>query len=214
MRCSDVHARIGDWVDGTLDEQEASELRAHRQSCEPCQEAIGRHEALVAMLEALPREAPAPDFSDRVIERLRAVGRITATGPVLVPATGRASWLHPSLRVPVFAALALLVALAIFPTTIQPLTAFVGKGAVVLADGIFSARAAIAEADVLGRLADSLLRNVRTLWAVLDAAFVLLAKAGEVLFVPLLALLVLLSVAVTIFVRGVHRRGTGASYSF
>lgn len=214
MKCNDAQARIADWIDGALDDRESQELASHAQSCTRCGEAAKRHRALVAMLAELPHAAPAPGFADRVIDRLRAAGRIAAPVPVLVETGGRTSWLHPSLRVPVFTALALLIALAVFPTTIQPLIAFVGKGAVVAADGFFSARAAIADADVVGRVTDSFVGNMRTLWALLDAGFVLFAKAGEVLFVPLLALLAVVSAAVMVFVRGVLRRGAGASYSF
>lgn len=74
--CTDVLARLPDFVDGTLSEAEHEQVQAHLEGCDWCERFGGAYAGVVT---ALRRKAaaeavggPAPDVTDRVLERLRS----------------------------------------------------------------------------------------------------------------------------------------------
>jgi len=94
----DRHLEPGElqaWLDGEAAPQEHARLEAHLRSCQVCREAVSRAAWEVGLiLTAGPDEgaaAPSPDFTDRVLERIRATPRgveppLRALPPVPRPA--------------------------------------------------------------------------------------------------------------------------------
>ena len=102
---SDVHLThlsaddLDAWIEGRLGSARAGHLR----HCADCRDLVERERALMELLGALPRLAPAVGFEDRVMARVRV--------PQLAPATSHS--VVPSSRRPVAAiAAAVLVGMA------------------------------------------------------------------------------------------------------
>ena len=72
LRCSEVLARLTDFVDGELSAAELEQVKAHVAGCDVCERFGGRFAAVVRAL----RETSTPDVDPAVAERLdRALSR-------------------------------------------------------------------------------------------------------------------------------------------
>ena len=208
MKCQEAYALIQDAIDGRLSVSKKESLERHRVGCARCDAELGSYQTLANRLNAMKLEAAPRGLADRVILGLRATGRIVdpaALQRVPLP------WLRTRMRVTIAAATVCLVALAMFPATIRPLTGIAGKGAIVVTDAYL----VVQNANVLGGVVDNLEKNLRTLKTVLQVGFSLIATVGEIFMLPALAVLILLSLGVGWYARVIHRGSTGhASYSF
>ena len=166
------------------------------------------------MLNTMERESPSASFSDRVIGTLKAQGRIADPAVVAATAPRRSAWFsRPVFRVPMVAFVLLLVAAAMFPATIQPLTQVAGKSAVVLADGVTGIQNTTS--TTFGAEGSTFTKSMQTLKTILMAALSLLFSAGQFLMCPALAVILALSLGVYGYIRGMHRRSAHhAIYSF
>ena len=74
LRCSDVLARLGDYVDGELAATGAAEVEDHLRGCTVCERFGGRFSRAVRAARAALGAAPPAD--ERVLQRVRtALGR-------------------------------------------------------------------------------------------------------------------------------------------
>jgi hypothetical protein len=221
MKCDKAYDRLHELIDRPISECDSA-LRAHVDGCARCADVLEQHRVIASALAGIELDSPSPGFADGVIARLRADGRIadesTSSAAVRrrmhrVVARGgaRSGWLRGRYRVPAIAAMLLLVALALFPATIQPLIGIAGNGAVAIVDGVVQAQRAFAELSPL----DTLRTNLTTLKTLLLAGFSLLASVGEIFLLPALGMILALVLGIVGYFRVVHRRNTHhATFSF
>ena len=86
MNCEEVRDLLDDYLDGSLPEQTAGEVRAHVETCAECSRELARLESLLADVKTLPRSIDPPaELWGRIEARLapRSVARIPrpATAP-------------------------------------------------------------------------------------------------------------------------------------
>ena len=88
---SDVHLThlsaddLDAWIEGRLGSARAGHLR----HCAECRDLVERERALMELLGALPRLAPAAGFEDRVMARVRVPQPALATARSVVPSSRR-----------------------------------------------------------------------------------------------------------------------------
>lgn len=75
MSCTRVDDRLGEYLEGGLDDTERASLEAHLSGCERCRDALRGLRRTVALLRALPEPTPALDLTASVMERIRADAR-------------------------------------------------------------------------------------------------------------------------------------------
>ncbi len=209
MKCKDAYTLIQDLIDGRLSTRDTEPLERHCSKCARCASELRAYQALTALMNDMTPETPPRGFADRVIAGLKATGRIAET------ATVRVRWLRTWSRVALASAMLCLVALALFPATIQPLTGLAGKGAVVATGALVAVQDWLGSGNAITRVVDNVERNLRTVKTVLHAGFSVVSTAGDVLMLPALFILLMLTVGGAWYARVNHRGSTGhASFSF
>ena len=205
MNCKEAYTLMHEHLDGALDEAAQAAFEAHVHGCMACAQQLDAYRQIDGMLGRMERaEAPA-GFSDGVIAKLKASGRIKETVPARQPARG---WSLPwRWRVPAAAVAVLLLAAFVFPATISMLTGMAGKGAVIASDAYIEAQEQASRVSVLSSAVDGLATTARMLKAVAFAFFSVLATLGSVFKAPVVALIVFLSVGVGVYVRFHYKRG-------
>lgn len=207
MKCNQAYDQINEWVDGTLAEAEA--FKQHVSGCERCGVELRAQESLIRALNTSPLDAPPKGFVDRIIGKLRASGHI-----LTAPAPAHVDWRWP-IRIPLAAALLIVIAVALMPSTIEPLMSGLATGAVAVTDIWVAVQDKIANANLLDKAMTNIERNVGTLATVARAGFSLLASVGEMFMLPALAALLTLALGVLWYFRAAHRRGPhSSSFSF
>ena len=74
LRCRDVLALLGDYVDDELDQETVDRIHGHLRRCDHCERFGGEYGALVAELRrSLAETAPDADVRARLGERMRRV---------------------------------------------------------------------------------------------------------------------------------------------
>lgn len=216
MDCTDVQKLIQDYVDGLLTRRDTNAVDRHVSGCPGCADELRLFRSLVVALGDIPREPVPAGFTDRAMARLREAGRISDRTMVVESLRRRVfSRVPPRLRAPVTAALAVVLVVALFPAVIQPLGGIAGKTAVVATDAYFTADDALGEVAVLGQLVDGVEANLRTVLTILQAAFSLLAAAGETYMMPAIGSILMLTLGFAWFLRSTHRRSShNATLSF
>jgi anti-sigma factor RsiW len=212
MKCKDAYTLIQDLIDGRLSTGDTESLERHRSECDRCASELRAYQALTTLMDDMTRESPPGAFADRVIAGLKATGRIAETATVR---RVRVRWSRTRWRVGLASAMLCLVALSLFPATIQPLTGLAGKGAVVVTDALVAVQDWLGSGNAITRVVDNMERNLRTIKTVLQAGFSVISTAGGVLMLPALAILLMLTVGGAWYARVIHRGSTGhASFSF
>ncbi|MEE9270125.1 MAG: hypothetical protein V3V49_07680 [Candidatus Krumholzibacteria bacterium] len=212
MKCKDAYALIQDLIDGRLSTRDTEPLERHRSKCARCASELRTYQALTALMDDMRPETPPRGFADRVIVGLKATGRIAETAAVRRVGV---RWLRTRSRVALASAMLCLVALSLFPATIQPLTGLAGKGAVVVTGALVAVQDWLASGNAITRVVDNVEKNLRTVKTVLHAGFSVVSTAGDVLMLPALFILLMLTVGGAWYARVNHRGSTGhASFSF
>lgn len=192
---------IHDYVDGVLDARRRESADTHLGRCAGCAQELRDLRGVGVLLDEMSVvDAPA-GFADRVVARLKASGRIVEPVPVTggLFATNR-------FRFGLAGAMLVLLAVLVFPSTVGLLEGMVGKGTVLVTDAYLEVQETAADAAVFTRVLHSMEKNLGTLKTILAAGFSLLARAGEVLFVPAMTAILLLALGVLFFLRASHRR--------
>ncbi len=72
MRCSDVRVLTSDWLDGLLSESQMNTFQKHLASCQSCSRyTTEMQQILAALCSTNKTQAAPPDFTNRVMSRLR-----------------------------------------------------------------------------------------------------------------------------------------------
>ena len=204
MNCDTLRTLIHDYVDGTLVGTDRGLVESHLDGCTECSREASDLYGVVALLDEMTAE-PVPDgFADRVIDQLRVSGRIARRSALTSFGFGR---VRDRFRLGLATAMLVLLAVLILPTSMGVLEGIVGKGTVLVADAYVQMQEKVADVDFLTRVLRSMEQNLGTLKTIVRAGFSLLARAGEMLFVPAMVTMLLLVLGVLLFLRAAHRRG-------
>jgi hypothetical protein len=212
MSCSKVNELIQDFTDGALSAGERELVQRHVDECPQCASELARMESLFARLDAMPLARTSVGFVDRVIGRLKTAGLVAESLPT---AAGRAGGVVGRVRVLLATATICLIAAVVFPSTIGSLKGMVGDGALLATDAYIELQETASKADMLTRVIDGLERMLGAAKTVGTAALVLLARASELLMLPALLTMLVLTTCTYIFLRVSRRRvAEHATFSF
>jgi len=212
MDCKKINKLIHDFVDGSLDRGVHAEAKRHIDDCSKCTQELDELRSLNLLLSDMPRETVPVGFADRVVATLKTAGRIAE--PVAAP-VGIFHWTRKRFRISLAGVALLLVAVVVFPVTIGSLEGIAGKGTVLVTDAYLAVQEAVANADFLFRIVDSLEDNFGTLRTIALAGFSLLAKVGELFMIPAILTILLLTLGALFFFRVAQKRSAEhATFSF
>lgn len=204
MTCPESHVHVHDYIDGEMTVSDRERFETHLAHCPECALAVDRYRSLGGFLSELER-LPAPRMLGiRVMSKLKAAGRVAEQSPVArrLP-TGIFRWLPASLRLPVAAAFALVLALAILPVTAGLLMSLAGQGTVLVAETYVEAHDQV---DFIERVVDNAGHIFRMMLTVGQAILSVLATIGELFLIPALGMLLVLALGAVIYLRNQHRR--------
>ena len=212
MDCKKINKLIHDFVDGSLERGTHAEAKRHIDECSKCAQELDELRSLNALLSDMPPETVPVGFADRVVAKLKVAGRIAE--PVSAP-VGVFHWTRRRFRVSLAGVALLLVAVVVFPLTIGSLEGIAGKGTVLVADTYLAVQEAVANADFLFRIVDSLEDNFGTLKTIALAGLSLLVRAGELFMIPAALTILLLTLGALFFFRVTQKRSAEhATFSF
>lgn len=215
MECSKAYALIQEFVDGRLGGGERVALKRHVARCGDCAEELRVMRSMSTLIGKLPL-AKAPDtLADSVIAGLKAAGKIVERpAQVRRVRDSLPGWLQGRARVPLAAGLVFMIALSLFPATINPLKNLVGKGAVFVADTFVEVQDQLAGVEIINRFFENFEKNMRTLKTIAQAGFSLVATAGDMFFFPALGMILVLCLGFAWYFRSIHRRSAHHASSF
>lgn len=212
MDCGKFIERIHDVVDGELSASEEELLNRHIEGCAHCAAELRGMRALVALLGEMPLERTSVGFIDRVVQGLKAAGRIREPSRAAV---GRSGWVLGWMKAVFATAMLFVVAVTAFRTSVEPLTEMVGEGTVLATGAYIELQEKAADVDMVTRVLGGVERILRAAKTVATAAVIVLATAGELLLLPALATMLVLTTGLFFFLRFVLRRGAEhATFSF
>ena len=134
LDCKKIQPALSEFIDGTLPEERAFEIRRHLGSCAVCEKVVEELTSTVRLVATLPSVAPSASFDDRLAARLADI--VLTPHPQTLSEKLAAWWGRPRVRPAVASgfALAALAPVCFFlmrPAVKPPVT--VDSGDAVLA---------------------------------------------------------------------------------
>jgi hypothetical protein len=201
MDCREFGESVNDYIDDELSFDARARLGRHAEECPQCALKLEQMQSLMGFLDEMPLSRASAGFVERTIGRLKEAGLIVEApaAPYFGGMTG---------RIKAVLAMVTLCAIAVvmFPATIGSLKGIVGGGTVLATDAYIEIQETASNADALTRIAGGVERILKAALTVATAALALLARASDLLLLPALGTMLVLTMVTFFFMRLVRRR--------